>query len=148
MIAAAHSYNRIVQIGMQSRSSEATRKRVEFMKRAGSASVYMAQGPVFQRRPSIGHKGDEPVPRVSELGHLPGAGPVAPFTRCAVHYNWHWYWDTGNGDIGNQGIHEMDMARWGLGVGLARTCGVHGRKVRLQRRPGDAEHTVRRAWVR
>jgi predicted dehydrogenase len=47
-----------------------------------------------------------------------GPAPLKPFTKNRFHYNWHWIWDTGNGDLGNQGIHELDLARWGLGVGL------------------------------
>ena len=45
-----------------------------------------------------------------------GPAPKRPFTKNRFHYNWHWFWDTGNGDLGNQGIHEVDIARWGLGV--------------------------------
>src|SRR5207248_4673913 len=45
-----------------------------------------------------------------------GPAPARPFNRNRFHYNWHWFWDTGNGDLGNQGIHEVDIARWGLGV--------------------------------
>ena len=44
-----------------------------------------------------------------------GPAPMRPFNENRFHYNWHWFWDTGNGDIGNQGVHEMDIARWGLG---------------------------------
>jgi hypothetical protein len=52
---------------------------------------------------------------------------MKPFTRNRFHYNWHWIWDTGNGDLGNQGIHELDLARWGLGVELpVRTTAIGG----------------------
>lgn len=51
---------------------------------------------------------------------------MKPFTKNRFHYNWHWIWDTGNGDIGNQGVHEMDMARWGLGVGLPNKVSAIG----------------------
>jgi predicted dehydrogenase len=49
-----------------------------------------------------------------------GPAPERPFSKNRFHYNWHWHWDTGNGDIGNQGVHQMDIARWGLGVGLPK----------------------------
>jgi predicted dehydrogenase len=57
-----------------------------------------------------------------------GPAPMIPFSKNHFLYNWHWFWDTGNGDIGNQGVHEMDIARWGLGVGLPRSVVASGGK--------------------
>ena len=54
------------------------------------------------------------------------------FTRNRFHYNWHWFWDYGNGDLGNQGIHEMDVARWGLGVGFPDEGHRHGRPLHVR----------------
>jgi predicted dehydrogenase len=57
-----------------------------------------------------------------------GPAPERSFSRNRFHYNWHWHWDYGNGDIGNQGVHQMDIARWGLGVGLPskiQSAGAH-----------------------
>src|SRR5204863_6810149 len=78
--------------------------------------VYMAKGLCFKRRKSIGHSPDGPIPAGVDYSTWLGPAPMRPFNPNRFHYNWHWFWDTGNGDIGNQGIHEMDIARWGLGV--------------------------------
>ena len=76
----------------------------------------MAKGLCFKRRASIGHEPDSPTPRGRELGPVPGAPRrCGRSTRLRFKYNWHWFWDTGNGDIGNQGVHEMGVARWGMG---------------------------------
>ncbi len=75
----------------------------------------MAKGLCYKRRDSIGHKPDEPVPAGLDYDLWPGRRRSSRSTRNLVHYNWHWNWDFGNGDLGNQGIHQMDLARWGLG---------------------------------
>ena len=75
----------------------------------------MAKGLCFKRRPSIGHADDSPVPPGVNWDMFLGPAPMRPFNALRFKYNWHWFWDTGNGDIGNQGVHEMDIARWGLG---------------------------------
>jgi predicted dehydrogenase len=76
----------------------------------------MARGLCFKWRDTILHKPVEPVPAGVNYDLWTGPSPMHPFTQNRFHYNWHWFWDTGNGDLGNQGIHEMDIARWGLGV--------------------------------
>ena len=68
------------------------------------------------RRDTIGHKPVEPVPAGVHYDLWLGPAPLHEFTTNRFHYNWHWMWDYGNGDLGNQGIHQVDMARWGLGV--------------------------------
>ena len=74
--------------------------------------VYMSRGLVFRWRGDIGNKGFEPVP--DGLNYDIWAGPAAkrPFSRNIVHYNWHWTFEYGNGDVGNQGIHETDLCMW------------------------------------
>jgi predicted dehydrogenase len=74
----------------------------------------MAKGLCFKRRKSIGRKPDGPVPPGVDYDLWLGPAPMRPFNPNRFHYNWHWFWDTGNGDIGNQGPHQMDLARWGL----------------------------------
>ena len=116
IVAAARKYNRIVQQGSQSRSSPALREAVERMRNGELGDLYMARGLCYKWRDTIGRTPEEPVPPGVDYDLWLGPAPKRPFTKNRFHYNWHWFWDTGNGDIGNQGIHEMDKARWGLGV--------------------------------
>lgn len=118
MVEAARKYNRIVQHGVQLRSSPAVNEAINLMRDGYIGRVYMARGLVFRWRPSIGNKGFEPVPDGIDYDLWTGPAQKRPFTRNLVHYNWHWHWDYGNGDVGNQGIHETDLCMWGLDVGL------------------------------
>jgi predicted dehydrogenase len=116
IVAAARKYNRIVQQGSQSRSSEALQEAVQRLRSGEFGEVYMARGLCFKFRNTIGKTPVEPVPPGVDYDMWTGPAPLRPFTKNRFHYNWHWFWDTGNGDLGNQGIHEVDIARWGLGV--------------------------------
>jgi predicted dehydrogenase len=116
LVAAAKRYNRIMQMGMQSRSSPALQEAVQHMRTGLLGDVYMARGLCYKWRDTIGRQSREAVPAGVHYDLWLGPAPDRGFTRNRFHYNWHWFWDTGNGDIGNQGIHEMDIARWGLGV--------------------------------
>jgi predicted dehydrogenase len=118
MVEAAHKYNRIVQHGVQLRSSEALQEGVDLLRKGVIGRVYMARGVVFRWRPSIGKKGNEAAPSYLDYNLWQGPAQERPFSKNVVPYNWHWHWDYGNGDVGNQGIHETDMCMWGLGVGL------------------------------
>jgi predicted dehydrogenase len=118
MVEAAHKYDRIVQHGVQLRSSPAVNQAIQLLREGYIGRVYMARGLVFRWRPSIGDKGFSPVPEGLDYDLWTGPAPKRPFTRNLVHYNWHWHWDYGNGDVGNQGIHETDLCMWGLDVGL------------------------------
>ena len=77
--------------------------------------LYHVRALCYRRRFSIGVSPDEPVPAGINWDLFLGPAPYREFTRNRFAYNWHWFWDTGNGDIGNQGVHEMDIARWGMG---------------------------------
>jgi len=116
LVAAAQKYNRIVQHGTNSRSGAAVRDAVDKMREGLIGEVYMARGLCFKWRDTIGHTAEEAVPAGVHYDLWTGPAPEHAFSRNRFHYNWHWFWDYGNGDIGNQGIHEMDIARWGLGV--------------------------------
>jgi predicted dehydrogenase len=115
MVEAARKYQRIVQVGMQSRSIGHKRRAMQLLHDGVIGKVYMAKGLCFKRRVSIGHQPDGPVPAGVNYDEWLGPAPMRPFNPNRFHYNWHWFWDTGNGDIGNQGVHELDIARWGLG---------------------------------
>jgi predicted dehydrogenase len=118
LVAAARKYNRIVQHGTNSRSGVALREAMQKLREGVIGEVYMARGLCFKPRNTIGKKPDCPVPPGVNYDLWLGPAPQRAFNPNRFHYNWHWNWDYGNGDIGNQGIHEMDIARWGLGVTL------------------------------
>jgi len=118
LVAAARKHGRMCQHGTQGRSCPAIREAIQKLREGIIGEVYLARGLCFKWRPSIGRTPDEPVPPGVHYDLWLGPAPLRPFSRNRFHYNWHWHWDYGNGDMGNQGVHEMDMARWGLGVGL------------------------------
>ncbi len=115
MVEAARKYNRMVQIGSQSRDMPHKMKAMELLHQGIIGKVYMAKGLCYKRRKSIGIKPDGQVPAGVDWDKFLGPAPMRAFNENRFKYNWHWFWDTGNGDIGNQGVHEMDVARWGLG---------------------------------
>ncbi|MCA9212948.1 MAG: Gfo/Idh/MocA family oxidoreductase [Planctomycetales bacterium] len=128
MVEAAHRYKRIVQHGVQLRSSAALQEAVEHLRKGTIGDVYMARGIVFRWRPSIGKK--QPIAKPNHLDWDLWQGPAQskPYSPRYVHYNWHWHWDYGNGDVGNQGVHETDMCMWGLDVGLPSKITAMGGK--------------------
>lgn len=118
LVEAATKYNRIVQHGVQLRSSLAIQEAIKHLREGLIGKVYMARGTVYKWRPDIGNLGKSPVPEGLNWDLWQGPAQVRDFSKNYVHYNWHWFWDYGNGDIGNQGIHETDLCMWGLDVGL------------------------------
>ena len=116
MVEAAHKYKRIVQHGVQLRSSEALQEGVAKLRAGVIGDVYMSRGLVFRWRPSIGKSPVTPVPAGLDYDLWTGPAEKLDFSKRYVHYNWHWHWNFGNGDVGNQGIHETDMCMWGLGL--------------------------------
>jgi predicted dehydrogenase len=115
MVKAARKYKRIVQVGSQSRSIGHKRHAIGLLSEGVIGQVYMARGLCFRRRKSIGHTAQEAVPPGLDWDFFLGPAPMRPYSKNRFAYNWHWFWDTGNGDIGNQGVHEMDICRWALG---------------------------------
>jgi predicted dehydrogenase len=137
MVEAARKYDKIVQVGTMNRSRPAVRQAIQFIHEGGIGNVYMARGLCFKSRPAIGRypdgpmapgekyrlnletKTDEPTYDSVYLAKVDydlwlGPAPARAFNRNRFHYNWHWHWDYGNGDTGNQGPHQFDIARWGL----------------------------------
>jgi predicted dehydrogenase len=116
MAEAARKYNRICQVGTQSRSNPGMRDAIAFIHGGGVGKVDLAYGLCYKRRKSIG-KVDRPTPPPKTLDYDLWTGPaqLLPVNRKSLHYDWHWIWEYGNGDFGNQGVHEADKARWGLG---------------------------------
>ena len=124
VVEAARKYKRIVQHGTQLRSNPGFQEGIKLLHDGALGKIYMARCVCYKWRPDIGkaHPGKPPA----ELDWNIWQGPAReePFMLNAkeqglfVHYNWHWHWAYGNGDIGNQRIHQHDAARWGLGVDL------------------------------
>jgi predicted dehydrogenase len=115
MVEAAEKYGKIVQAGTQIRSHKGIQDAIAFLRSGKLGKIYMAKGLCYKPRGSIGHTADAPVPEGVDYDLWLGPAPERPFNPNRFHYNWHWHWDYGNGDLGNQGIHQMDLARWGLG---------------------------------
>jgi predicted dehydrogenase len=115
MVEAARKYKRMVQVGSQSRSVPHKVQAMQMIRDGAIGKPYLVRGICYRRRFSIGHTPDEPVPPGVDWDKFLGPAQYKPYSKNKFAYNWHWFWDTGNGDIGNQGVHEMDIAVWGLG---------------------------------
>ncbi len=117
MVKAARKYGKIVQTGTQSRSSrKGLAEGVKYVQEGNLGKILLSRGLCYKRRPSIGKtEGPQPVPESIDYDLWCGPGPKGPLMRAKLKYDWHWTWDYGNGDLGNQGIHQMDIARWFLG---------------------------------
>jgi len=126
MIAAAKKYNRIVQHGVQLRSSEAIQEAVQMLHDGKIGKVYMGRALIFKWRPALEQHPDAKPPKHLDYDLWVGPGKWREYSKRHVHYNWHWTWDFGNGEIGNQGVHETDLLQWGLGVKLPNTVTTMG----------------------
>ncbi len=130
LVNAAAKHRRVVQCGTQIRSGEGLQEAVAWVKAGNLGRITAARGFCYKRRDSIGTvDGPQPIPASVNYDLWCGPAPKAELRRKRLHYDWHWVHVTGNGDVGNQGIHQMDVARWFLGeAGLPRrTLSVGGR---------------------
>jgi predicted dehydrogenase len=130
LVAAAEKYKRVVQAGAQIRSGAGLIEAVSWVRAGNLGKITAARGFCYKFRGSIG-KVAAPLdpPATVDYDLWCGPAPLAPLRRKRFHYDWHWQTPTGNGDIGNQGMHQMDVARWFLGeAGLPRhTLSIGGR---------------------
>ena len=130
VVQAARKHNKIVQTGTQIRSSNGIRAAVEWVQAGNLGKIQVARALCYKRRASIGKVSEaQPVPASVDYDLWCGPAPKGPLMRKNLHYDWHWVWSTGNGDLGNQGIHQMDIARWFLGEKALspRVFGLGGR---------------------
>ncbi|ADG67365.1 oxidoreductase domain protein [Planctopirus limnophila DSM 3776] len=114
LVEAARKYNKIVQCGTQSRSNPGLKEAIKYIHDGQLGEVKLARGLCYKPRNSIGPRSNYEPPSTVNLDLWTGPAPLAPLTRKNFHYDWHWQWPYGNGDLGNQGIHQMDIARWAL----------------------------------
>jgi len=115
LVETARKYRAICQAGTQIRSNKGSRDAIDYVHSGKIGKVSVARGLCYKSRPSIGKLPPGMAPESVDYNLWRGPAPMKPFHANKFHYNWHWQWDTGNGDLGNQGIHQMDVARWGLG---------------------------------
>jgi len=126
IVAAAKKYDRIVQHGSNSRSGVGVMEGIQKLREGLIGDVYMARGLCFKWRDTIGRAPVEQAPAGVHYDLWLGPAPQREYTRNRFHYNWHWFWDYGNGDFGNQGIHELDIAAWGLGAAYPEKISATG----------------------
>jgi predicted dehydrogenase len=130
LVAAAAKYGRVVQAGTQIRSGDGLREAVAWVQSGQLGKITASRGFCYKFRGSIGKtEGPQALPATVNYDLWAGPAPTVPLRRKRLHYDWHWDYLTGNGDVGNQGIHQMDVARWFLGEnGLPRhTLSIGGR---------------------
>ena len=130
IVHAAAKYDRIVQTGTQIRSSPSIQDALAWVNEGHIGEIQLARGLCYKPRQSIGRvEGAQQLDAAVDYDLWCGPAPKKPLMRERLHYDWHWVFDTGNGDLGNQGIHQMDIARWALGEDALppRTISVGGR---------------------
>ena len=126
MVEAARKYDRVVQVGTQRRSAAHVAAAAEFVRSGKLGKVPFARTWIAGNRPSIGHKADAKVPAGVDYNLWLGPAAERPFNPNRFHYEWHWNWDYGTGELGNNGIHALDVARWVLDLDAPRTISSSG----------------------
>jgi predicted dehydrogenase len=131
MVEAARKYNLRVQVGLNNRSSSNVIEAIKFLHDGGIGEVFMARALCFKARDSYGMAKDSQPPATFHYDRWLGPAPYRPYNEKRSHYCWHWYWDTGNGDTGNTGPHQLDLARWGMNknehpVSVYSAGGIYG----------------------
>ena len=124
----ARQTQRVVFPGLQQRSGGHFRSAIEFVRSGKLGRVHLAKAWTVHQRKSIGLRATGAVPQGVDYDLWQGPAAAQPFQPNRFHYNWHWFWDYGAGELGNWGVHMLDLARWGLGVELPQTVSASGGK--------------------
>jgi predicted dehydrogenase len=117
MIEAARRHKRVMQVGTQSRSSPGVREAIDMLRDGAIGNVLAVKVINSQRRANIGHARPSDPPAHIDYDLWVGPAPMVPYQANRLHYHWHWWYHFGTGDIGNDGVHDLDIGIWGLGVG-------------------------------
>jgi predicted dehydrogenase len=128
MVQAARKYDRVVQMGTQRRSGPHFQSAAAYVRAGKLGKVPLARTWIAGHRPSIGHKPDAPVPAGVDYDLWLGPAPERPFNPNRFHYNWHWNWDYGTGELGNNGVHALDVVRMLLGLAAPERVACGGGK--------------------
>ena len=128
MIAAARQYDRVVQSGLQQRSGAHFQSAIDYVRSGKLGRVRLAKAWTAHLRKSIGHKADCIAPQGVDYDLWQGPAPLKNFNPNRFHHNWHWNWDYGSGELGNWGVHMLDIARWGLEVTYPHQVSAQGGK--------------------
>jgi predicted dehydrogenase len=128
MVSAARKHQKVVQLGTQRRSWPAIREAVEKVRSGAIGSVKLARTWYFNARPSIGHGQQTSPPDWLDWELWQGPAPERPYQDNLTPYNWHWFWHWGTGELCNNGVHMIDVCRWGLGVDYPRSVSSIGGK--------------------
>jgi len=131
MIAAARKHNKVVQLGTQRRSQPSVMEAVSKVRGGEIGRVLFARGWYNNSRPTIGRGQTTSAPEWLDYNLWQGPAPERPYQDNLVHYNWHWFWHWGTGELGNNGIHSLDVCRWGLGVDYPQRVTSGGGKYRF-----------------
>lgn len=116
MVTVARKHDRICQVGTQYRSDGTCKAAARFLQAGKLGDVTLARSVTYKRRRSIGEVVQGDIPHTVDYNLWAGPAPMSPITRRQFHYDWHWFWKTGNGDLGNSDVHRADLVRFGLGV--------------------------------
>lgn len=132
MIRAARDAGKVVQVGMQRRSGALYQRMVERVRGGALGEPLFARSWYFNNRPSIGHAEPAAPPAWLDYALWQGPAPEEPYRANILPYNWHWFWHWGNAELGNNGVHTIDICRWALGVDFPSKVSASGSRLRFE----------------